>query len=157
MPAVASTPQGDPMATEEVMKGRMALADPEGTELDSAAAHFTRAVLQDSAFAPGWIGLAQVHFARGLAGSDTDAGELEAAAQIASRALQLEPSSREAQEILVHIGAVQGGGDPGTVNRGPAVPPPARVRGPTGRWTPRARLPAPTGSPPSPRPGGRRR
>jgi len=121
----------DPAAAEEVMRGRMVLAEgpagvsPTGGALDSAAAHFQRASLLDPDFASAFSGLAQVYLLRGLAqGSAPDPADLLAAANSARRALELDPDSREIQEIFAHVALL---GDPGSPPPVPVAPPAARV------------------------------
>jgi len=121
----------DPAAAEEVMRGRMVLSEgppgvsPTGRALDSAAAHFERAILLDADFASAFSGLAQVYLLRGLAqGGTPDPADLLAAANSARRALELDPGSREVQEIFAHVGVL---GEPGSPPAAPATPPAARV------------------------------
>ena len=119
--AIGPGTRTDSMATDEVLRGRMALSRDEEGWLDSAAVHFARAVGQDSSFVPGFLGMAQVHLMRGLAGDALpDTAEIRAATEMATHALSLDPSSREAQEILGHIGSLGGG----------AVPQPGRLAPP---------------------------
>lgn len=100
----------DPLAADELLRGRMALA--EGTMeagsasnlLDSAAAHFQRAIGRDPTLAPAYSGLAQVLVMRSLVG-DTGVAmdDVRRAAESVRQALAIDPGSREGREVLAHI------------------------------------------------------
>jgi TolB-like protein/tetratricopeptide (TPR) repeat protein len=122
-------PPGDPVATDEVMRGRMVLS--EGVQdvgfgssvLDSAAAHFQRAIGRDPQYAPAHSGLAQVHLIRGLtSGRVPSADEIRAAVASAQQAFQLDPENREVREVLAHVQLFTPPEPPGGPSDLPAAP-----------------------------------
>jgi TolB-like protein len=100
----------DPLATDAVMRGRMALRDVGGpafraSSLDSAAQHFQEAIQRDPGYAAAFRGLAQVYALRALAASGPPApADIRAASENAARAMELDPNGRETQEVVAQVG-----------------------------------------------------
>jgi TolB-like protein len=141
----------DTVAMDEVMRGRQILAAASGPNispsvLDSAAAHFQRAIGEDPEYATAHSGMAQVHVLRGLMGSMPSAEEIRAAVQSAQRAFSLAPEDREVREVMASVemlGDMPPGPSDATALLPPTPPPPpSEPAAPRGRS--QAESPAPS-------------
>lgn len=98
-----------PAVQDAVFRGRFALSSPgDGGEAPGGAQdaerYFLEALAMDSTFVPALTGLAGTYFMRGLEVDDEDAAvELRRARSLAVEAVERDPGSMEAREVLASI------------------------------------------------------
>jgi TolB-like protein len=94
----------DPEAQDAYLRGRYEVQKGTPEAYEAAWQYFEEAVSEDSTFAPALAGLAGTRFLLGMAEGNPEAEEVELAIQDAERALRLDSTSIEAQDVL---GAIQ--------------------------------------------------
>ena len=98
-----------PAVQDAVFRGRFALSSPgDGGEApgggQDAERYFLEALAMDSTFVPALTGLAGTYFMRGLEVDDEDAAvELRRARSLAVEAVERDPASVEAREVLASV------------------------------------------------------
>jgi TolB-like protein/tetratricopeptide (TPR) repeat protein len=95
-PPVAATPE----VQDAVFRGRFALDQQSPEHLDDARRHFQEALRLDSSYAPALVGLAGTRLAEALSGERGSLTDLLDARRLAMSALEADPASIEAEEVL---------------------------------------------------------
>ena len=124
-PRSASAAPADPRAALDVMEGQAALSESSPAE---ARRHFQAALARDSTYAPAYAGLAGSRLVEALTRGSVDAAGLREVRELAERALALDPSSREAEEVLAQAERMAAPGAPAASPSAPSTPRVPRMR-----------------------------
>ena len=100
---LASAAPADPKALTEYMKARHEQSKGTPQALRSAVQHYEQALDEDSAYAPALAGLASAQLLLGLQSPDSAPGLVSSAMSAASRAVNIDPNSPEARDVLVEV------------------------------------------------------
>lgn len=105
VPAVAEVPAvaPSPEVQDAFMRGRFALSRGSDESMDEAMDRFDEALELDPTFTPALVGLAGGHLLLGLQGDVPALDELLVARRLARQALEQEPGSAEATEVLASV------------------------------------------------------
>lgn len=104
-PSVRSTPPAPatPEVQDAVFRGRFALSQDSPEQLDDARRHFQEALRMDSTFTPALVGLAGTTLVQALSEDVMSLGTLMDARRMAVSALEQDPASVEAEEVLASV------------------------------------------------------
>lgn len=100
---LASATPADPEALTEYMKARHEQSKGTPEALRTAVGHYEQAIQEDSAYAPALAGLASAQLLLGLQSPDSAPGLMSSAMSAASRAVNIDPKSPEARDVLVEV------------------------------------------------------
>jgi TolB-like protein/uncharacterized membrane protein YidH (DUF202 family) len=100
---LASAAPADPEALTEYMKGRHEQSKGTPEALRTAVQHYEQALDEDSAYAPALAGLASAQLLLGLQSPDSAPSLTSSAMSAASRAVNLDPNSPEARDVLIEV------------------------------------------------------